>query len=562
MLLDLLNSPGFRIIDGAPMRPYQVRAAHKVFWGSPVRNPNTGAYDGEVFDGTAVHIDMGLGKTIIGLTAIVDWFKWGVCKRPVLVIAPIKVCETVWKQEAEAWTHTRHLRFGLVRGNEKQRAYVIARAMQYQGDERYMDVLLINPELLPWLHKYLRGDWSFFDAFIVDDVSLKDQRSVQFRTLSNYGNKTTMKGMDGRSLKDTHGRPILKGPHRFKRGAKLTGTPSTAGLHRIWSPTYLLDHGARLHKHYDTFEGRFFHKTQEVANHVFKVGINAEEAESRAPYIAKDQASERIHELIADITVELNAADYGVLPETMGDASKSKLDETTPTHIHRVQLSGELRIEYDRLERDAIIELATGTIMAQNGGAKSMKCWQMANGAVYGDDPFGRKETHVLHDAKLDKMVELVDRMDTNILLPYYFQSDFERITGRLNKEGMAFASLKGKQTEKIIDRWNGGYTSILLIHPLSAAHGLNLQFGGHTVLWFTMLWSLERYLQTNARVARSGQKYMVNMHHIVTDRTTDDLMLSNLRQNGTVQERFRAALREYQTLRGISLFDDLKGLL
>lgn len=552
------TSPGYRLSDGKPMRPYQIRAAQKVFWGTPVRNPATGAYDGSVFDGTAVHIDMGLGKTIIGLTAIVDWFKWGICNGPVLVIAPIKVCETVWEQEARQWSHTQHLRFGLLRGDARKRAFTLARAMNPITKTREIDVILVNPELLPWLFGWLRNNWGFFDALIIDDVALKDPKSKQFRTLSNYGDRHTLKGFDGRSLRDPKtGNYIYRGPHRFKRAAKLTGTPSTAGLQHLWAPTYLMDHGARIHKSYDTFEARFFHKTQQVAEHVHKVDINKEEAESRPAYEARSGAPERIHELLADITVELSAADYGILPQTLGDASKSNLDETTPTHIHRVQLPGELRADYDKLERDAILELAKDLLMAQNGGAKSMMCWQFANGAIYSKDDFGRKQTNILHDAKLDKMVELIDRLDTNILMPYWFQSDFARITERLNKEGMAFASLKGNRTQHIIDQWNGGYTPILLIHPQSASHGLNLQFGGHSVLWFTMLWSLERYLQTNARLARSGQKYMCNFHHIVCDRTTDDLMLANLRQNGSTQERFRAALREYQQLRGISIFDD-----
>jgi len=124
-----------------------------------------------------------------------------------------------------------------------------------------------------------------------------------------------------------------------------------------------------------------------------------------------------------------------------------------------------------------------------------------------------------------------------------------------LRKEGMAFASFNAKNAERIVDEWNGGYTPILLLHPQSAAHGLNLQFGGHHFIWFTMLWSLERYKQTLGRLARSGQKGVVGNHHIVASRTTDELMLKSLRGNGDNQERFRAALREYQQIRGLGLY-------
>lgn len=545
----MLLSPGFHLEKGYAMRPYQIRAAHKVFTGTPTRNPTTGEYDGDDVDGTNIHIDMGLGKTIIGLTAIADWFRYGVISRPVLLVAPIKVCETVWRQEAKAWSHTCHLRIDLLRGNERERAFKLHRAFNEETNERNTDVLLINPELLGWLFRWCRNDWSCFDALIIDDVPLKNHKSKQFKTLSNYGRRDSPKGPDGRALRDEHGRLLKFPPHRFKRAAKMTGTPSTTGLHNVWSTNYLMDHGARLHKDFETFEGRFFHKGQQVAQHVHKLEINKEEAESRPAYIAREGAPERIHELIADITIELDGADYGVLPSTIGDASKS---EPPVSHLHRVQLPGNLRDKYDELEREAVLELTGDTLMAQNGGAKSMMCWQFANGAVYKTDDFGRKDVEHLHDEKLDKLIELIERSNTNVMVPYFFQHDFSRIIARLDKEKMHYAALKGKRTEEIIQEWNRGNIPILLLHPQSAGHGLNLQFGGHTLIWFTMIWSLERYLQTNARLARSGQDAIVHIHHIMTERTTDELMLINLRQNGNEQERFRAAIREYQQIRGI----------
>lgn len=558
------NSPGYHLQLNMPMRGYQLRASHKLFTGTPLRDEATGYYMwySGVRDGTNIHIDPGLGKTVIALTAIVDWFRWGVCNRPVLVVAPIKVCEAVWRQEALKWTHTRHLRFGLLRGNERDRAFTLARAFNESSQTRYTDVILINPELLKWLIKYLRGKWEFFDALIIDDVPLKDPKSQQFKVMSNYGVRTGIQDALGFAIRDENGKVIRIPPHRFKRAAKMTGTPSTAGLHNVWAPNYLMDHGARLFPDYNTFEGRFFHKAQEVADHIFKVDINAEEAEARPLYVARDQAPERIHELIADITIELNAEDYGVLPKTIGDASKG---EVPLTHLHRVELPGALRADYDRLEKEAVLELEKDVLMAQNGGAKSMMCWQIANGFVYSTDDFGRKEARILHDEKLHKMVELIDRLNTNMLIPYWFKEDFARITARLQKEGMAFATFKKGQTERIIDQFKGGYTPILLIHPQSAGHGLDgLQFGAHTLLWYTWLWSLEKYLQTNARLARGGQSQVVGIHHIMTTKTTDELMAINLRQNGNTQQRFRSALREYQRIRGIDYItqNPLEGLL
>lgn len=537
----------YKLTTGDKIRPFQMRAAHKLFTGTPPRCNLSGRYmtESPIRSGTAIHIDMGLGKTVIGLTAIADWFRFLVISRPVLVIAPIKVCETVWRQEAKEWSHTQHLTFSLLRGTARDRAFAL---------NRKAHVYLINPEGLKWLFEYLRKDWSFFDAVVIDESSMfKDNRSQRFRVLSNYGTQMKVRGEDGKVVYDAEGKPTVIPPYQFKRSGILTGTPAPSSYLNLWAPFYLIDHGERLNKKFDTYQNRFFHQTAEVADHVFKFDLNAEEAESRPQWQAREGAPERIHELVADITVELNAEDYGILPQTIGDASKG---EPPTTHLHRVELPKELRGKYDALEKDAVLELSKDVLMAQNGGAKSMMCWQIANGAIYGTDDFGRKEVHDLHTAKLDALIDLIERIDSNVIVPYYFQHDFARIVARLQKEGIPFSSLRGRHTERTVDDWNAGRIPVLLLHPQSAAHGLNLQFGGHHLIWYTMLWSLERYLQTNARLARSGQKGIVGIHHIVTTNTTDELMLINLRQNGDDQHRFRSALREYQQLRGLGLYE------
>jgi hypothetical protein len=240
--------------------------------------------------------------------------------------------------------HTRHLTFGLIRGNERERAFALARPA---------DVYLINPEGLKWLHKYLRGDWSHFDAMLIDESSMfKDNRSQRFRVLSNYGTQAHLRDpFTGKSFgKDSDGHIITVPPHRFVRSGVLTGTPSPSSMQNLWAPYYLVDHGERLHRKFDTFRNRFFHKTQMVAEHVHKYDINDEEAESRPDWQARNGAPERIHELIADITVELNAEDYGVLPKTIGDASKDSTDPVPPSHKHYVDLPPALRKQYDMLE--------------------------------------------------------------------------------------------------------------------------------------------------------------------------------------------------------------------
>lgn len=544
----------YKLATGELMREYQHRASHQLFTGKHIIEYETGRIMWERPErvGTAVHIDMGLGKTIIALTTIVDWFAFGIITKPVIVIAPIKVCETVWRQEAAEWSHTRHLTFSLIRGDEKKRAFALARPAH---------VYLVNPELVPWLQQYLRGDWSKFDALLIDDCPVfRSSKSKTFKKLTNYGTREAQKDAWGIAIRDNLGHIVTIPPHTFKRVGVMTGTPSPSGYHNLWGPYYICDHGARLHRKFETFEHRYFHKGAQVAEHVWKQELNAEEGEKRPDYVAIQGAPEKIHERVADITVELNAADYGVLPQTLGDATKAPRDERgrviyTPSHHHFVDMPHALREQYDTLERDAILELQKDVLMAQNGGAKSMMCWQFANGAIYHTDDFGRKEARPLHDAKLDKCVGLCDELNANILIPYWFQHDLARLKARFEREGMAYVVLSGRRTEEIVDRWNGGYIPIMLLHPQSAGHGLNLQFGGHNLLWFSMLWSLEKYLQTNARLARSGQKGIVGIHSILTRATTDELMFANLGERGDLQTRFRSALRSYQELRQLGLY-------
>lgn len=525
---------------GWKLRDYQMRAAHKVYEGEPLVDMATGRKrpDWPYRDGIAVHIDPGLGKTIIGLTAISEWFKQGVLgpDESVLVIAPIKVCETVWRQEARDWSHTKHLTFQLIRGTEKERTLALARPAH---------VYLVNPELLTWLQKWVRYDWTKkFKACIIDESSMfKDNRSQRFRVLSNYGTKQTVKGPNGKTLYcPITGEPTIVGPQRFKRFAVLTGTPSPSGLQNLWAPFYLLDHGQRLHKKFDTFQGRYFHKERQVAAHTYKMGLNPDEDEVRPEWQVRDGTKERIHEIIADVTVELNAEDYGVLPKQL------------PPFEHYIELPDEIKPYYRQLEREAVFEMLKDPVIAANGGAKSNMCWQICNGALYTTDDHGKKEVKLIHDRKIDKLVELIGELDKNVIIPYHFIHDRDRIVERFRKEGIPYAVLAGKQSQNIIDRWNAGKIPNLLLHPQSAGHGLNLQFGGHTFIWFTPIWSLERWLQTNARLARSGQREIVSVHVIMAQHTTDVVRFKSLNERGDDMTRFRKAMLSYQKTMGIDV--------
>lgn len=546
MLPDLLSDTGFswseqrvRLSDGAPMRSYQLRAAHKIFMGEPIRDPMTGKKDpmNPIRDGVAVHIDPGLGKTITALTAIVEWKKCGLLKHPVLIVAPIKVCETVWQQEAREWSHTQGLTFELIRGDEKRRSF---------AQKRPADIHLINPEMLAWLQKYIRADWeNQYDVLIIDESSMfKDNRAKRFRVLSNYGTRVLVKDpITGKAWTcPLTGLTRVVSAPRFKRVAVLTGTPSPSGLQNLWSPFYLLDHGARLHKTFDTFQGRYFHKTKQVAAYTFDYELNDEEDEARPEWAVVKGAPERIHELIADVTVELNAEDYGVLPKQL------------PPVKHYIDLPTSILPHYRQLEKEAVFEMLKDPIIAANGGAKSQMCWQICNGALYSTNDAGKKTWTEVHTEKLDKLVEIIDSLDQHALIPYWFNHDRDRIVARFKKEGIPYAILNAKNAQQTIDRWNQGGIPNLLIHPQSAAHGLNLQFGGHTLIFFSTIWSLEKWLQTIARLARSGQKEIVAIHVIMARNTTDDVRYNSVFEHGDEQTRFRTATLKYQRMMGIDL--------
>lgn len=503
-----------RIRSEHELRPYQCRAASII-----TRTERT-----------ALFIDMGLGKTAIVLTAIRDMLERNPNLR-FLVVAPIKVCETVWRQEARIWDHTKHLTFSLLRGNESERAFAL---------HRPANIYLINPELVGWLAKYLRNKWGMFTGGLaIDESSLfKDHRSKRFRAITNYATRLALRDSNGAVVRGSDGKQVNLPPHMFPRTIIMTGTPRPQNMMNLWSQFYILDHGKRLHRRYETFRGRYFHTAGEVADHVQRYEINDGE-DARVDYVPTTGAPERIHELIADITVELDAADYGLLPSII----------PVP---HMVELPAELRTKYDAFERDAIMELNENMVMAVNGGVKTQMCWQMANGALYRHLDDGKRVYDILHEAKLDELDEIIAELDTNVLITYQFRHDLERILKRHPD-----ATVLPRKAEEVVNRWNEGKIRKLLVHPKSGSHGLNIQYGGNHIIHFSMMWSREQFDQVNRRLARPGQQAGegVFCHMIMTANTTDELMEASLHEKGESQARFRTALRKYQEARKLGMY-------
>jgi len=432
------------------------------------------------------------------------------------------------------------MRFSLLRGTIPQRRLALYRPAH---------VYLVNPEMLGWLFKELRQTWDRFDVLVVDESSMfKAHNGKRFKLLTNYGDRHFVRDAEGKVVRDADGIGTRIGPHKFKRTVIMTGTPAPTSLLNLWAPMYIVDHGKRLHADYEVYKERFFYKAGQVADHQWRTEINPDELEVRPEWMPKDGAPIKIHELIADCTVELSAEDYGILPATIGDASKGDIPDT---HVHKIELPDHIRAFYDQMEKEALIELGKDFVMAANGGAKSMLCHQMANGFIYKNDDYGQNKTEHLHDYKLEMLVELIETIDNNVMVTYHFKADKERIVNALNAANISYGILTSKNSEQMLKLWNGGNLPVMLLHPQSAGHGINAQMGGHHIIWFSQIWSLEKYMQTNARIARSGQKNIVGIHHIVANRTVDELMLMTYRERGDTQTKFRSALRKYQDLRG-----------
>ena len=437
----------------------------------------------------ALFLDMGLGKTVITLTAVNDLVfnrcQVGRC----LVIAPKKVAEDTWTREQSKWDHLSLLRVRPVLGARERRI----KALNSPGN-----VFVINRENVPWLVDYYRNGWPFDMVVIDESSSFKSSQSKRFRALKN-----------------------IRG--HIRRLVELTGTPSPNGLTDLWAQVYLLDGGARLGRTLTEYRNNYFSPASRNATTIFS-------------YEPREGAGEKIQELIRDICISLSARDYLELPERIDN-------------IRYVRLDAKARRAYDEMERERILELPEGVLDAGSAAVLSGKLLQLANGAVYRTQEFvqedraaERKEVVEIHDNKLEGFLELLEELGGKHALVFYnFQHDLERIHRVLAKTKLAVRELRG--TADIAD-WNAGQIDVLLAHPASVAYGLNLQEGGSDVVWFGLNWNLELYQQANARLHRQGQEHTVYIHHLLAAGTVDEDVMSALRRKGDCQAALLEALK------------------
>ncbi|NCX93175.1 MAG: DEAD/DEAH box helicase [Gammaproteobacteria bacterium] len=410
--------------------------------------------------GAGGFIGMGLGKTVSTLNSIMDLMFDRFEINKVLVIAPKLVAESTWTDEAAKWDHTRHLRFSVVLGTQKQRKAALAKEA---------DIYVINRENVVWLVTQYTTKWPF-DMIVVDESSsFKSSASARFKAL----------------------RKVLP----FAKHVKcLTGTPKPNTALDLWSQVYLLDRGERLEKTITAYREKYFRPKPYVPYPQYEI----KEQDGDAGYYER-----KIYDKIADICLVMKSGDYLDIPK--------RVDQDV-----LVDLPPDVLDQYNAFERDSVLELSDDKINAVSAGVLKMKLLQFANGALYVND---KKDFKVIHDCKLERLYEDVESANGDPFLVFYqYQHDLARILEYFKE--FRPKVLKGR--DQLLD-WNKRKTPLLLAHAASAGHGLNMQEGGHLIGWFGVPnGSLELYQQANARLDRSGQTESVNVRNYLVRNTAD----------------------------------------
>lgn len=346
------------------------------------------------------------------------------------------------------------------------------------------DIYITNKENTKWLCDQYKKEWPF-DMVVIDELStFKNPSSQRFKAIKKK-------------------LPLVK------RFVGLTGTPSPNSLLDLWAQVYLIDRGERLETAFSRYRERYFRATHQVSDHVYNWEL-------------REGSEDLIYKQIEDIALSMKASDYLDMPERIDTKQV-------------VTLSNKERKLYDELEKYYILEDETdGTIVAQSGASLSQKLLQLSNGAVYTDD----EDVRQIHDRKLDKLEEIIDEAQGQpILLFYNFKHDRARILE-------CFDDVITLDDSNYKAKWNSGKAKILLAHPASAGHGLNLQQGGHIIVWFGLTWSLELYQQANARLYRQGQEHTTIIHHIMTDNTIDQRVYKALQNKELTQDELMKAIK------------------
>lgn len=349
------------------------------------------------------------------------------------------------------------------------------------------DIYVINRDNVAWLVDYFKNAWPFDMVVLDESSSFKNSQSKRFKALK-----------------------LVRS--RINRLVELTGTPASNGLIDLWAQIFLLDGGARLGRTLGQYRERFFDPDKRSRTQIFS-------------YTPKDGSMEYIQQAIGDICVSMKAEDYLNLPDRMFDDVPVVLDDKA-------------RKAYRQLERDLLLELDEGQITAASAGVLTGKLLQLCNGAVYDSE----KRPLAIHNCKVEAFLEVLEQLNGQHCLVFYnFQHDRDRLLAALEPLGLRVRVYQNAADE---DAWNAGEVDVLLAHPASCAYGLNLQNGGHHIVWFGLTWSLEQYEQANKRLHRQGQRHPVIVHHLVVQGGMDEDVIESLRAKGDTQEALMDALK------------------
>ncbi|WAX07035.1 hypothetical protein BF503P2_00030 [Bacteroides phage BF503P2] len=454
------------MLNESNLHRYQVATVQHI-----IEHPYCGAF-----------LDMGLGKTVSTLTAI-EKLMYDYCEiDSVIVIAPKRVAESVWEEEAKKWAHLKHLTFSKIIGNQTERVEAL---------KRKADIYILTRDNVAWLCAYFGGGKIPFEMCVIDELSsFKSYKSERFKALRAA-------------------RPF------FKRVVGLTGTPAPNGLIDLWPQMYLLDRGQRLEKTITKYRETYFRPGRTNGHIVYN-------------YDLMKDSEFLIHKKIEDICISMKAEDYLEMPYRTDNYIELKMPQ-------------KLKKQYQDFEKEKILEVfsqeeGNTEISVLNAATLSNKLLQFANGAVYDED----RNVHEIHSIKLDALEEIIE--DSNgkpVLIAWTYQFDRDRILERLKK-------YKPRQLKdnKDIEEWNNGKIQVMLAHPASAGHGLNLQAGGSTIVWYGQTWSLELYQQFNARLYRQGQQANVIIHHLILEGTHDEDVIAALKRKDKKQNSLMNSIK------------------
>lgn len=445
-----------------------------------------------------VFAGMGMGKTTAALTAIDGEFLSGAQSRPALVLAPLRVAQNTWPDEAAKWEHLRDIEVRPIVGSAAERKAAL--------HDRNANVFTVNYENLPWLIETLDGRWPFGRVIADESTKLKSFRLRQ-------GGKRAQ--------------AVARVAHtQVNRWTNLTGTPSPNGLLDLWGQTWFLDAGERLGRTFKAFEERWF-RARRVGSDPYAVR-----------YDPTDFAQENIEQRLRDICLSLDPRDYFPLEEPI-------------KHTIYVDLPATARIKYREMEKELFTMIEHHEIEAFNAGARTQKLLQLASGAVYidpvADDDSSpcSKEWREVHDIKMQALEDVIEEAaGMPVLVSYHFRSTRDRLQKHFKK-----VRLFDKNPQTLRD-WNAGKIPVLAVHPASAGHGLNMQDGGNIIVHIDHDWNLEHFDQINERIGpmrqfQAGHNRNVFHYYIVARDTMDETVMERRQSKGAVQELLMQALKK-----------------